>query len=99
MKKAFGAYPAMDAVYVCVQYKHEGPITHSLGNPAVGWVVRGMDPPTEHRPFYGTKTVSPVFKNLKKAKRWAEDEYDIAGWMPMDPRSAWKHVYAIPRKR
>ena len=72
-------------VFCCVTFQNFcGPVGHKHGNPAAGWEVWAY-----------SKAVSPRFKNLKEAKAWAEQNYDIKGWSkPSD--SPYKQTYAIP---
>lgn len=82
-----GGRPGLPVVFVHV--KHEslcGPVGSKYGNPSVGWVVAETS-------RYGS--VSPVFKNSRLAKKWAEDRYLIGGWT--EPSGGPYHqMYAIP---
>lgn len=77
-------FPDMDCLAVFTVHKGCGPAGHKNGNPAVGWGVHTRG-----------HTISPVFKNVKLAKAWAEERYDIAGWTE-DKGDVYHQMYAMP---
>ena len=68
-------------LFVCVEFTTNGPSGSEYGNPAKGWQVV----------VSGEKVKS--VKSRREAKRWAEDNYDVASWN-LPQSGCYKHVHA-----
>lgn len=73
------------SLFCCVHFSDPGPTgSRRHGNVADGWIV-----------YYDGSAVSPVFRKLRLAQEWAEENYSIGGWEEMKS-GAYRQVYAIP---
>jgi hypothetical protein len=85
MRKAIGGFPSPNCLFCCVEHGGRGPVGSRHGNRGVGWVV-----------CHAGERVSPVLRNLRLARQWAEERYLIGGWGPPSKNNPYHHSYAIP---
>jgi hypothetical protein len=83
MRMIFDSFPGLFGLAVRVEFTNNHCVPCE-GNRPVGWVID-----------YGRQVVSPVFKNVRRAKVWAEDRYEVGGWTDRG-YGHFKAMYAAP---
>lgn len=85
-KSRVQAFPTSGCLFCCVEFERaDGPVGHRYLNRAAGWAVR-----------MGGEKLSPTFKKLKLAMKWAEERYHIVGWYTAGKDLTYKQHYAVP---
>jgi len=83
-KQTIEPFPEAGCLAVYVIHKDSGPVGHKHGNPAIGWGIR-----------IGPDRLPGIFKHVREAKKYAEENYAIKGWMKPG-RAPYHQHYAIP---